>query len=145
MPRLYFDRVIIIAIIIIVIIIIAIIAIIIIIYTIILFKSVCRCSLTAGRNSCSIVSGDVSNCSYRLTVHLSRVRFSVRPSNFFMRNTSKTSGKSGRAGVCLFEWPATGIVASGAGRHGWAPPNSDILYGGDGSDGGVCARACVRA
>ena len=29
----------------------------------------CRCSQTAGRNSCSIVSGDVSNCSYRLTVH----------------------------------------------------------------------------
>ena len=31
------------------------------IYTIILLKSVCRCSKTAGRNSCSIVSGDVSN------------------------------------------------------------------------------------
>ena len=30
---------------------------------------VCRCKQTAGRNSCSIVSGDVSNCSYRLTVH----------------------------------------------------------------------------
>ena len=39
------------------------------IYTIILLKSVCRRSQTAGRNSCSIVSGDVSNCSYRLTVH----------------------------------------------------------------------------
>ena len=37
--------------------------------TIILLKSVCRCSQTAGRNSCSIVLGDVSNCSYRLTVH----------------------------------------------------------------------------
>ena len=34
----------------------------IIIYTIILLKSVFRCSQTAGRNSCSIVSGDVSNC-----------------------------------------------------------------------------------
>ena len=32
-------------------------------------KNVCQCSQTAGRNSCSIVSGDVSNCSYRLTVH----------------------------------------------------------------------------
>ena len=31
--------------------------------------SVCRCSQTAGRNSCSIVSGDVSNCSYRMRVH----------------------------------------------------------------------------
>ena len=27
---------------------------------------ICRCSQTAGRNSCSIVSGDISNCSYRL-------------------------------------------------------------------------------
>ena len=37
-------------------------------YTIILLKSVCRCSQTAGRNSCSIVSGDVSNCSYQLSL-----------------------------------------------------------------------------
>ena len=29
----------------------------------------CRCSQTADRNSCSIDSGDVSNCSYCLTVH----------------------------------------------------------------------------
>ena len=36
------------------------------IYTIILHKSVCRRSQTAGRNSCSIVSGDVSNCSVRI-------------------------------------------------------------------------------
>ena len=40
-----------------------------IIYTIILLKSVCRCSQTAGCNSCSIVSGNVANCSYRLTVY----------------------------------------------------------------------------
>ena len=40
-----------------------------IIYTIILIKSVCRFSQTAGRNSCSIVSGNVSNCSYRLTIY----------------------------------------------------------------------------
>ena len=32
-------------------------------------KSVCQRSQTAGGNSCSIVSGDVSNYSYRLTVH----------------------------------------------------------------------------
>ena len=31
------------------------------IYTIICLKSVCRRSQTAGRNSCSIVSGNVSN------------------------------------------------------------------------------------
>ena len=42
---------------------------IVVIYTIILIKSVWRRSQTAGRNYCTIVSGDVSNCSYRLTVH----------------------------------------------------------------------------
>ena len=31
--------------------------------------SVCRCSQTAGRNSCSIISRDASNCSHRRTVH----------------------------------------------------------------------------
>ena len=39
------------------------------IYTIILRLSVCRRSQTAGRNSRSIVSRNVSNCSYRLTVY----------------------------------------------------------------------------
>ena len=38
--------------------------------------------------------------------------------------------------------PATGIVASEAGRHGWAPPNSDNLYG---CDGDVCVHTCVCA
>ena len=69
--------------------------------------------------------------------------------------------------MCLFEWPATGIVTSGAGIHCLAPPNCDNLYGGDGGDGGdgggdggdggvcvhecacvrvhACARACVQA
>ena len=32
-------------------------------------KSVCRSQQTASRNSCLIVSGDVSNCSYRLKAH----------------------------------------------------------------------------
>ena len=44
-----------------------------IIYTIIYLKSVSlsvsRRSQTAGRNSCSVVSGNVSNCSHRLTVY----------------------------------------------------------------------------
>ena len=119
------------------------------IYTIIPLKSVCLsvcwCSQTAGRNSCSIVSGDVSNCSYRLTVVyiLSRVRVSGRPRFFYTPKTPKTSGKSGRERVCLFQWQATDLVASGAGPHGWAPTNSDNLYG----DGGVCvfrgAHACA--
>ena len=46
--------------------------------------------------------------------------------------------------MCSFEWPATCIVASGAGGHGWAPPNSDSLYDCDGGDGGVCVHLCVR-
>ena len=32
--------------------------------------------------------------------------------------------------------------ASRAGRHGWAPMNSAILYGG--GDGGVCDTVCSR-
>ena len=84
--------------------------------------------------SCSIVSVDVSNCSYRLTVH----RVTSSRLFFYTPKTPKTSGKPGRQRQCLFQWPATGSFASGAGRHGWAPTNSDNLYGGD---GGV--RVCV--
>ena len=67
---------------------------------------------------------------------------------FYTRKTSKTSGKPGRQRQCLFQWPGTGIVASGAGRHGWAtvPSNSDNMCGGGGDgDGGVCVCVCVRA
>ena len=62
--------------------------IVVIIYTKILLMSVCRCSQTAGHNSCSIVSGDVSNCSYRLTIHL--VRSSHLSSAYQFVYTSKT-------------------------------------------------------
>ena len=68
-----------------------------------------------------------------------------------MPKTPKTSGKSGRQCMCLFELPATGIVASGAGRHGWTPTNSDNLDGGDGDvcvyllgGGHTCACVCTR-
>ena len=56
----------------------------------------------------------------------------------------KPRAKSGRQRVCLFQWPATSIVASVAGRQGWAPTNSDKVYGGDGD---VCVHVCalVRA
>ena len=72
------------------------------IFTIILLKSVCRCSQTAGRNSCSIVLGDVSNCSYRLTLtscHEFASQFDL--AFFYMQKTLKTSGKPGRQ--CLFQ------------------------------------------
>ena len=36
-------------------------------YIIILLKPVCRRSQSTGSSSCSIVSGDISNCSYRLS------------------------------------------------------------------------------
>ena len=39
------------------------------IYTIIFHKSVCRRSQTAGRNTCSIFSGDVSNGPYLLKAY----------------------------------------------------------------------------
>ena len=64
-----------------------------------------------------------------------------------------TSGKSGRHHVCLFQWPATGIVASGAGRHGSAPTNSEItctaatrrcVYAHACARVSACARVCVR-
>ena len=38
-----------------------------ILYIIILLKSVCRCSLSTGHSSCSIVSEDLLNCLYRLS------------------------------------------------------------------------------
>ena len=69
---------------------------------------------------------------------MSRFRVSVRPRFFYTPKTPKTSGKPGRQRQCLFQWPATGIVASGAGRHGWVPTNSDNLRG-----GGVCVCVCA--
>ena len=62
-----------------------------------------------------------------------------------MRKTAKTSGKSGRQSQCLFQWPVTGIVASGAGRHGWAQKNSDNMYGDEDRRVHVHARVCVHA
>ena len=111
------------------------------IYTIILLKSVCRCSQTAGRNYCSIVSGDVSNCSYRLTVH---PLVSVRPSIFFMRKTLKTLGKPGRQ--CLFQWPATSYCHQRSGPSrlaGTDTSNSDTVTCVH-VRVGACARVCVH-
>ena len=69
--------------------------------------SVCQRSQTAGRNSCSIVSGDVSNWSYCLTVHfVTSSRLSSAKQLFYMRKTSKTSGEIGSP-ACLFIWMAS--------------------------------------
>ena len=100
--------------------------------------SVCRRSQTAGRNSCSIVSGDVSNCSNRLTVH----PVTRSPSNFFIREKHPKSRGNQVASACVyFNDPTLAMNASGASSHGWAPINSANMYGG--GDGGVCVCVCV--
>ena len=116
--------------------------------------SVCRCSQTAGRNSCSIVSGDISVCIVWQTI-LSRVRVSARPSIFYIRKTLKTSGKPGRQCHCLFQWPSTSYCHQRSGPSrlaGTDPPNSDTATAV--CVWGVCARvragacavcACVRS
>ena len=58
------------------------------------------------------------------------------------KNTQSLGGNRAASASVYFNGSATGIVASGAGRHGWAPTNSDNLYGGD---GGVCARVRLFA
>ena len=100
-----------------------------IIYSIILLKSVCQRSQTAGRNSRSIVSGDAS-CS-------------VRPSNFFIREKlpKPQVNRVASLGVDMNGQRPALSQAERAVTVGWAPPNSDSLYGGD---GGVCARVCAR-
>ena len=87
--------------------------------------SVCRRSKTACRNSCSIVSGEMSLTD---RIHpryiLSRIRVSVRPSNFlYTRKTSKLTPYTRRKPGRQCQRPA--IVTSGAARHGWLASNTD--------------------
>ena len=64
-------------------------------YTIIPLKSVCRNSQNVGPNSCSIVSGDVSNCSYREKVLTLTSSYLSSVSQFFYtRKQPKTTAKS---------------------------------------------------
>ena len=131
------------------------------IYAIILLKSVCRSLQTAGRISCSIVSGDVSNCSYRLQLscHEFASQFGlailVRAKN--TQNLLET-GSPARVFIWMKRRPA--IDRQRNRRKGALTPsplsatdpsNSDNLKG----DGGVRVRvpvlvrvrvrACVRA
>ena len=112
------------------------------IYSIILLMSVCRCSQTAGGNSCSIVSGDVSNCSYRLALWqyiLSRVRVSVRPRFFYMPKTPKTSGT----------WAASASVYFNGQRPVLSPAEWAVAVGSQRIDitcmaaAAVCVSVCV--
>ena len=50
-------------------------------------------------------------------------------------------GKIGSPSRVYLNDPATGIVASGAARRGWAPTNSDNLYG---DAVCVCVHTCAR-
>ena len=118
-----------------------------------LFKSVCRCSHTRGRNSCSIVSGDVSNCSYRLEVHpLTSSRVSSAYHFFRCEKHSKPRGNRAASASVYFNGQRPAIVTSGAGRHGWLAQTHRIairrrrcvcVRGCTRSCG--CVRACVRA
>ena len=101
--------------------------------------SVCRRSQTAGRNSCSIVSVDVSNSYYRLTVSCHEFASLFGLAFFYTRKTSKISVKSAGQRVCVWMTMLPAMNASGVGRHGWAQPNSVNMYR------GVCvfARACA--
>ena len=125
------------------------------IYTIILLKSVRRCSQTAGRNSCSIVSGNVSNCSYRLKVYpITSSHLNSAWHYFYTRKTSKTIANTASPTrvVNLIE-PVTPVTAVMVHRHrlagtamnwavttycghGWLPAGR--LYGDDMNGDNCC-------
>ena len=86
------------------------------IYTIILLKSVCRRSQTAGRNSCSIVSGDVSNCSYRLKIHPVTSSHLSSAYNFFIGEKHRKSLVNQVTSACVYlNDPATGYECQRSG------------------------------
>ena len=103
----------------------------------------------AGRNYCSIFSGDVSNCLIGWKHILSWVRISVRSSNFLYAKNIKNLWEIGWvAHVFISMTLLPAMNANGAVGHGWSQMNSANLYGGGdgGGDGGVCVCAweCVR-
>ncbi len=61
------------------------------IYTIMPLISVCGCSRTACGKSCSIVSGNVSNCLYRLTVSSHELASQFGLEFFYTRKNSQTT------------------------------------------------------
>ena len=73
------------------------------IYTKIILKSVYRISQTAGRNSCSIVSGNVSNCSYCLTVRTIIILYAKNIQNYSEYRVAHAScqlNRTSEAGNC---------------------------------------------
>ena len=123
------------------------------IYTIILLKSVylsvclsqlanCRSQLlldNLGRCLKLFVSTESTSC------HEFASQFGL---DFCIREKhSKPRGIRTASASVYFNGQRPAIVASGAGRHGWVPPdpsNSDILNDGDGGVR-VCVCACERA
>ena len=107
------------------------------IYTIILLKSVCRRSQTAGGNSCSFVSGDVSSESTSCHEFTSQFGLAIF---LYAKNIQNLEEFGWPARVFILMTLLPAMNACGADRHGWAPTNSANLYG---SDGGVCVCSCM--
>ena len=80
-------------------------------YTIIILKSVCRCSQTAGRNSCSTISGDSQTVRIDCLSFLSQGLVSVWPNHFVItdKHTKHITEPSGRVSARLQE-PATPVT-----------------------------------
>ena len=84
---------------------------------------------------------------------LSRVRVSVRPSNFFIcEKLPNSRGNLAASATVYFKGQRPAIVTSGAARHGWLASNSDgsvYVCGGVQALARVrvheCARVCVSA
>ena len=107
------------------------------------YNSVSRRSQTTGRNSCLIVSEDVSNCSYHLTV--SSHEFACQFDLALCEKPSKPRGNLAASASVYFKGQRPAIVTSGAGRHGWLASNSDTATAVCMCVGCVQALARVRA
>ena len=95
--------------------------------TIIPLKYVCRCSQTTGCNSCSIVSGDVSNCSYRLSFrHLTNPYLSSPSNLFYSWETSNNSWTLSRRTSVQLNEPATEITTITVNRQ--RPPGTATTW-----------------
>ena len=109
--------------------------------------SVCRRSQTEGRNSCSIVSGNVSNCSYSLKAHpFTSSRLSSAYQCFYTREHPKYRGNRVASACGYLNCQRSALSQAErsvtVGRHRIAIA---CAADGDGDDGCVCARVRARA
>ena len=111
--------------------------------------SVCQRSQTAGRNSCSFVSGNVSNCSHRLTVlscHEFASQFGLA---FFIREQlPKSLGNRVASASVYFNESPIGHCLASVGKG--APNHDGVIVGrtetanSDSRVWGVRVRECAR-